>query len=127
MNRLVKKAATEQIESIMSVKTEKNWTFSKILCLTVLFGTLIIIIYSCVAMWYFGDFSSLDTLITSIFAECAVISGFYSWKAKEENKIKLEIKEQILLATLNNKHYPINCSDNEDECGDDPPDGYSAP
>ena len=126
MNRAVKNAAAGQIEAIMNTKAEKNWTFSKILCLLILFGTFFVVLYSCVAMWYFGDFSSLDTLITAIFAECAVMSGFYSWKAKEENKIKLEIKRQVLLATLQDNSPTMVKFDDENEYGD-PPDGYGAP
>lgn len=76
-------------------------------------------------MWYFGDFSSLEYLISAVFAECAVITGFYSWKAKEENKIKLDIKKQILLATLRND-CSLTVSDDEENY-DDPPDGYGAP
>lgn len=126
MNRAIKNAATEQIENIMSPKVEKNWTFSKILCISILFGTLVIALYACGAMWYFGDFSALEYLITAVFAECAVVTGFYSWKAKEENKIKLDIKRQILLATLNNNSSSSTTNFDDEEEYDDPPDGYGA-
>ena len=44
----------------------------------------------------FNDITPLEYLIPSIFAEAAVVSGFYSYKAKAENKIKLSTRNYII-------------------------------
>ena len=48
-----------------------------------------------------NDLSPLEYLIPSVFVEASVISGFYSYKAKTENKIKLETRRLILEKVLN--------------------------
>jgi hypothetical protein len=50
----------------------------------------LVTIFSCVAMWYFNNIDPLIYLIPSVFTECAVVSGFYSYKSKAENEIKLD-------------------------------------
>ena len=47
-------------------------------------------IFSFAAMWYTKDLSALPYMITSVFAELAVGTGFYFNKAQKENIIKLE-------------------------------------
>ncbi len=63
--------------------------FSKKIIIFMTIFVVIITIYSLVLMWHTGDTSPLAYLIPSIFAEYATATGFYYWKAKTENKIKL--------------------------------------
>ena len=51
--------------------------------------TVIITAYALALMWKTGDTSPLTYLIPSVFTEYATATGFYYWKARTENKIKL--------------------------------------
>ena len=51
--------------------------------------TLVITVFALALMWRTGDTSPLAYLIPSVFAEYATATGFYYWKARTENKIKL--------------------------------------
>lgn len=51
-------------------------------------------------MWYFNNIDALVYLIPSVFAECATMSGFYSYKAKAENEIKLDTQRKLITALL---------------------------
>ena len=51
--------------------------------------TVIITVYALALMWKTGDTSGLAYLIPSVFTEYATATGFYYWKARTENKIKL--------------------------------------
>lgn len=63
--------------------------FSKKIFIFVSFITLSVTAFSLVLMWKFGDLSAMAYLIPSVFAEFATATGFYYWKARTENKIKL--------------------------------------
>lgn len=71
----------------LSVK--KKMEFSKKILIVVSIATALIVIASFVLMWRMMDLSPLSYIITGIFAELASATGFYYWKAKNENMIKL--------------------------------------
>ena len=60
----------------------------KIIIFTSIF-TIFVTVFSIVLMWKTNDTSGLAYLIPSVFAELATATGFYYWKARTENKIKL--------------------------------------
>ena len=67
----------------------KKTEFSKKIIIFMTVFTVIITAYSLALMWKTGDTSPLAYLIPSVFAEYATATGFYYWKARAENKIKL--------------------------------------
>lgn len=68
---------------------KKKMEFSKKILIVVSIATVLIVIASFVLMWRTMDLSPLSYIITGIFAELASATGFYYWKAKNENLIKL--------------------------------------
>jgi type IV secretory pathway VirB3-like protein len=77
--------------------------FSKKIFYIITIMTIIIVAYSMALMWYTKDSSALAYLIPAIFTEMATCTGFYFWKAKTENKIKLEKKYKIKIDELENE------------------------
>jgi hypothetical protein len=72
------------------VKKEKPKTeFSKKLLYVIFFVTAIIIAFTLYIIYETKDTSPLSYLIPAIFTEVATATGFYYWKAKKENEIKL--------------------------------------
>lgn len=67
----------------------KKREFSKKIIIFMTVFTVIITIYSLILMWKTNDTSPLAYLIPAVFAEYATATGFYYWKARAENKIKL--------------------------------------
>ena len=63
--------------------------FSKKIFIFVSFITTFVTAFCLVLMWKFGDLSAMAYLIPSVFTEFATATGFYYWKARTENKIKL--------------------------------------
>lgn len=63
--------------------------FSKKIIIFMTVFTVIITAYALALMWRTGDTSPLAYLIPSVFTEYATATGFYYWKARAENKIKL--------------------------------------
>ena len=76
-------------------KKKKKTEFSKKIFYIITTLTIIIVLYSMTLMWYTQDSSALSYLIPAIFGELGVSTGFYYWKARTENKIKLEKKYKI--------------------------------
>jgi len=68
---------------------KKALEFSKIILVVVALATIAIVVASFVLMWRTMDLSPLSYIITGIFAELASATGFYYWKARAENIIKL--------------------------------------
>lgn len=64
--------------------------FSKKILLVAGITNLAVIIFACVMMWRTFDTSPLAYLIPSVAAEVATGTGYYYWKAKAENQIKLK-------------------------------------
>ena len=96
------------IESTFSQAKEKKWTFSKILVISISIATLLVTIFACVAMWYFNNIDALMYLIPAIFTECATVTGFYSYKAKAENEIKLDTQRQVVTSFLDRESIKEN-------------------
>lgn len=71
-------------------KKRKKTEFSKVILGVVAVATIAIIIASFVIMWRTGDTSPLAYIIPGIFTELSAATGFYYWKAKAENQIKLD-------------------------------------
>lgn len=69
--------------------------FSKLIFVCVSVVALGVTVFACAAIWRTGDTSSLAYLIPAVFAEMATGTGFYYWKAKSENKIKLKAKYKM--------------------------------
>ena len=63
--------------------------FSKLIFWLVFGMTAAVAVYSCVLMWRTGDTTGLAYLIPACFGEFATATGFYYWKARKENEIKL--------------------------------------
>ena len=93
ISRRIKNSTNAYVESVFSPKVEKKWTFSKLLVLGVCITTILVTIFSCVAMWYFNNIDPLCYLIPAVFAECATVTGFYSYKAKAENEANEKLRE----------------------------------
>ena len=76
---------------------KKSWEFSKIILAVSGITAAILSLFSIVMIWKTGDLTMLGYLIPAVFGELATATGFYYWKAKSENKIKLRMQygEQI--------------------------------
>jgi TRAP-type uncharacterized transport system fused permease subunit len=75
-----------RIERTKKRKTE----FSKKLLYVIFTVTGIIIAFTLYMVWVTQDLSPLTYLIPAVFAEVATATGFYYWKARKENEIKLQ-------------------------------------
>lgn len=73
----------------------KKTEFSKIMMLAIGAVTVIVTAFSMAVIWKTGDTSGLAYLIPAVFTAFATAHGFYSSKAKAENKIKLMNKHGI--------------------------------
>lgn len=76
-------------------KKKTKVEFSKKIFYIITTLTVVIIFYSMALMWKTEDASALAYLIPAIFTELATCTAFYYWKARTENKIKLEKKYKI--------------------------------
>lgn len=63
--------------------------FSKKIIIFISVFSVIVATLSIILMWRTGDLSALAYLIPSVFTELTAATGFYYWKARTENKIKL--------------------------------------
>lgn len=72
------------------MKKKHKKEFSKTILRTVAIATALIVAFSFVLMWRTGDTSPLAYIIPGIFTELSAATGFYFWKAKTENEIKLD-------------------------------------
>lgn len=81
----------------MTKKKKQTIEFSKKIFYIITALTIVVVIYSMALMWYTQDTTALSYLIPAIFGELGVSTGFYYWKARTENKIKLEKKYKIKL------------------------------
>ena len=89
------------IQEAMRADSSRGTSFSKLLCIVIMSITILVVIFTIILMVMTNDLSPLEYLIPSVFVEASVISGFYSYKAKTENKIKLETRRLILEKVLN--------------------------
>lgn len=63
--------------------------FSKKIIIFISAFSILVAVFSIILMWRTGDLSALSYLIPSVFTELTAATGFYYWKARTENKIKL--------------------------------------
>lgn len=90
----------------MKRRTKRRMEFSKKILLVAGAINIGVIVFACVMIWRTGNLEPLAYLIPAVAAEVATGTGYYYWKAKAENTIKLR------------KKYGIE-PDKEEE-GDDP-------
>lgn len=74
---------------------KKKYEFSKLILITIGAVAVFVTAFSMAVIWKTGDTSGLAYLIPAVFAAFATAHGFYSSKAKAENKIKLMNKHGI--------------------------------
>ena len=65
-------------------KPKEKLSFSKIAFIYMIANCTVIEIYSLFAMFYFGDLSSLSSLIAAVVGECVTLLGYYI-KSQHEN------------------------------------------
>lgn len=89
-------------------KKKKKMEFSKIafICTTVLFGS--VIAGSFALMWYTGTTDALPHLITSTAGLTTTSVGFYFWKAKVENVIKISKENDVSISEINDIDGKLN-------------------
>ena len=75
---------------------------------------MLIVVFSFALMWKTVDTSRLAYIIPGIFTELGAATGFYFWKAKAENEIKLDaLRRQKKLEQQQTRETP-----GEDDPGD---------
>lgn len=72
------------------MRTWKEAEFSKKLLYVIFFATAVVIGFTLYIVIQTGDTSPLHYLIPALFTEVSVATGFYYWKARRENEIKLQ-------------------------------------
>lgn len=83
-------------ERMKSTPVKKRMEFSKKMLIASYSVGVVILIFAMVMQWLFlsngyeGSSEIVVTLITGAFAEMGIVTSMYSWKAKMENKIKLQ-------------------------------------
>ncbi len=88
-------------------KKKSSEEFSKLL-LRMIVGLTMIISFFCIFFCFkFETTEPLAYLVPSVFAELAAGTGFYYWKAKSENKIK------ITLGAIDNLREKEDLTENE--------------
>ena len=63
--------------------------FSKVILLTVAVLSIAVTVFTCWMVYITQDLTPLNYLISGVFVECGVGTGFYYAKAKVENRLKL--------------------------------------
>lgn len=81
--------------------------FSKVILKNIAWATVVIVALSFLLMWKTGDTGPLAYIIPGIFAELSAATGFYFWKAKAENEIKLDMirKKKQLEQQYNDDYF----------------------
>lgn len=69
--------------------SNKKMEFSKKILIVAAIINIAVIAFTCFMVWITKDISPLIYLIPSVAAEAATGTGFYYWKARLENSIKL--------------------------------------
>ena len=69
--------------------------FSKVILSTITAVTCVVLILSFILMFQTHDLTPLAYIIPGCFAELASATGFYYWKAKNENMIKLGLLPEM--------------------------------
>ena len=67
-------------------KPKEKITFSKGVFIFMIANCIVIEVYSLVAMFFFGDLSSLSALIAAVVGECITTIGYYVKAGRENTK-----------------------------------------
>lgn len=90
---------------------------SKILLLSVIILTYAFTLFVCFMVYKTQDLSPLSYLIPAIFGLATTAVGFYSWKARKENLLKIGIQkikeEEKLKKQYNKEDVKINLEEKE--------------
>lgn len=70
----------------------KKKEFSKIILIAATFAATVVILFTFVMVWRTCDLTPLQFVIAGVFSVLTVGVGFYYWKARLENSIKLKQK-----------------------------------
>ena len=70
----------------------KKIEFSKLIFLWLAGLATMAAVFTMAASWHTGDLTPLSDLLTTLGGTLAVAVGFYYWKARAENRIKLRKK-----------------------------------
>lgn len=84
----------KELLKILNKSKKKRMEFSKKIFIGVSVTTLSVAVFSMYMMYVTKDLSPMSYLIGAVFAEFATATGFYYWKAKNENVIKIENSNQ---------------------------------
>ena len=79
------------ITPIRSKKKKSAEEFSKLLLRMIVGLTMIVTVFCIFFCFKFETTEPLSYLVPSLFTELAAGTGFYYWKAKSENKIKITL------------------------------------
>lgn len=71
---------------------EKKKEFSKIILVVASVAAAVVILFTFAMVWKTCDLTPLQYVIAGIFSVLTVAVGFYYWKARLENSIKLKKK-----------------------------------
>lgn len=110
MGRISRKAR-KQIARRSLKKPKKKIEFSKLIFAGVSIATTAVVVFSCVMMYRTGDLTPLAYLIPSVFTELATATGYYFWKAKRENEIKIPFYLKQGQNALSDGELPTYSSD----------------
>lgn len=91
----------------MNKKEKPKTEFSKKIFNIVISLFIIVIFYSMALMWKTGTTDGLMYLIPSIGGLAATTIGFYFWKAKMENMIKLSKEDKVALDEVKEIEYKM--------------------
>ena len=94
-----------------TIKTKKKVEFSKLIFIGISTATAAVVVFSCVMMYRTGDLTPLAYLIPSVFTELATATGYYFWKAKRENEIKIPFYLKQGQNALSDGELPTYSSD----------------
>lgn len=91
---------------------KKKFEFSKIIIFIVGVVTIAVTAFTLYMVWETKDLSVLSYLIPAIYTETASATGFYFWKARTENKIRMskqiqeeQIDTEIINSLSDNNNY----------------------
>ena len=83
-------------------RKKKHRSTTKFIMFLMMFITVVVVAFSIAMTWLTKDLTVLGILIPCVFVETATCTGFYFWKRKVEDMIKLkqEYGEQFIENTL---------------------------
>ena len=103
----------------MARKPKEKLEFSKKIFIIVITILIVVIAYSMALMWKTDNTDGLNVLIPSVFTLANVCIGFYFWKAKMENVIKLSKENNMTIDEVKELEediddYEVDFNESED-------------